>query len=139
VDRVLFRVYVGAIGLVVLLVAVNIGSPLDPMDTLIALLIIFGPWAAGGLTGALWGQTWFGLATSVTLGVVGTCAALVAFLFLEGSSQQAACGEDECLHYFGHWIERTLAIEWPIYAIVARVFSVVVFARRTRTRQPASV
>jgi hypothetical protein len=62
----------------------------------------------------------------------------MALLFLEGSSQEAACGEDECLHYFGHWIEWTLAVEWPIYPIVAWTFSVVVFARRTRPRQPAN-
>jgi hypothetical protein len=131
-------VYVGAIAVVILFVAMNIGLPLDPVDTLIALLIIFGPWAAGGLTGSVWGQTWFGLAAEIALAVVGTSAALIAFLFLEGSSQEAACGEDECLHYFGHWIEWTLAIEWPIYAVVAWTFSVVVFARRTRIRQAAS-
>jgi hypothetical protein len=108
------------------------------MDTLIALLITFGPWAAGAFTGSLWGQTWAGLAAAVALAVVSTSVTLTAFLFLEGSSQEAACGEDECLHYFGHWIEWTLAVEWPIYAIVAWTFSVIVFARRTRTRQPIS-
>ena len=138
VGSVLLRVYLGAIALVTLFVATNIGLPLDPIDTLIGLLIIFGPWAAGGLTGFLWGHTWFGLAAAVTLGVLATSAALMAFLFLAGSSQEAACGEDECLHYLGHWIEWTLATEWPIYAVVAWTFSVVVFAQRSRTVQPVS-
>jgi hypothetical protein len=138
VGRILFRVYVGVIALVILFVAINIGSPLTSLDTLVALLIIFGPWTAGALSGSFWGQTWVGLATAVALGVVSTSAALVAFLFLEGSSQEAACGEDECLHYFGHWIEWTLAIAWPIYAMVAWTFSVVVFGRRTRAGQAAS-
>jgi hypothetical protein len=135
VGRTLFKVYVGVIALVILFVAINIGSPLASMDTLVALLIIFGPWAAGALSGSLWGQTWFGLATAVALGVVCTFAALAGFLFLGGSNQEAACGEDQCLHYFGHWIEWTLAIEWPIYATIAWAFSVVVFALRTRTRE----
>jgi hypothetical protein len=90
VGRVLLRGFVGALGLVVLFVALNIGLPLDPLDTLIALLIIFGPWAAGALTGSLWGQTWFGFAAAVVLGVVSTCATLAAFLFLAGSNQENA-------------------------------------------------
>jgi hypothetical protein len=114
----------------------NIGLPLNPMDTVIALLIIFGPWVAGSLLGRLWGRTWLGLAAAVMLGVASTGAALMAFLFLGGSTQDAACGESECLRYFGHWIERTLAIEWPIYAIAAWAFSAIVFARRTRTSEP---
>lgn len=138
VGRILFRVYVGVIALVILFVVINIGSPLASMDTLVALLIIFGPWAAGALSGFLWGQTWFGLATAVALGAVWTLAALAGFLFLGGSNQEAACGEDACLRYFGRWIEWTLAIAWPVYAIVAWTFSVVVFARRTRMKLPAS-
>lgn len=137
VGRILFRVYVGTIALVIFFVAIEIGSPLASTETLIALLITFGPWAAGALTGFFWGQTWIGLAGAVALGVACTSAALLAFLFLGGSSQEAACGEDTCLQYFGHWIEWTLAIEWPIYAIVAWTFSVVVFARRIRRMQPA--
>jgi hypothetical protein len=70
------------------------------------------------------------------VGVVTIGAALLAFLFLAGSSQEAACGEDECLHYLGHWIEWTVAIEWPIYALIAWTFSAIVFASRTRGRQP---
>ena len=139
VGRTLVRVYLGAIALVILLVAWNIGSPVASIETLVALLIIFGPWAGGALFGSLWGQTWFGRASAVALGIVCTSAALAAFLFLTRSNQEAACGEDECLHYFGHWIERTLAVEWPIYAVAAWTFSVVVFTRRTQARQPANL
>jgi len=136
VGQTLTRVYAGAIAFVCVFVAMNIALPLSLRDTLVALLILFGPWSAGSLLGRSWGGTWFGLTATLMVGVVTIGAALLAFLFLAGSSQEAACGEDECLHYLGHWIEWTVAIEWPIYALIAWTFSAIVFASRTRGRQP---
>jgi len=136
VNRTLAKIYLGAIALAIVFVAFNIGSPVASTDTLVGLLIVFGPWAGGALAGTIAGLTWFRLASAVALGVLCIAAALAAFLFLQGSNQEAACGEDECLQYFGHWIEWTLAVVWPIYAVAAWSFSVVVFARRTRTTHP---
>lgn len=63
-------------------------------------------------------------------------APLRPFLFLAGSNLEAACGEDECLHSFGHWIEWSLAVEWPIYAVAAWAFSAVVFSQRNGLPTP---
>jgi hypothetical protein len=87
VGRVPLKVYYVALGLVAVLVVMNVSANMSPLDALIALLIIVGPWVGGGVLGWLWGKTWRGLAAAVALGPVLTGATLAAFLFLAGSSE----------------------------------------------------
>jgi len=137
VSRVLLRVFLFAVGFVVLFVVVNVqpgfGTPLD-LGKLIGMLIVFGPWLVGGYLGWLWGRTWLRVAGVVTMGLFLTGASLAAILFFLGSSGDTACGEDECLHYLGHWIESSFATKWPIYAVVAWALSAVVFSQHRLVR-----
>jgi hypothetical protein len=77
--------------------------------------MLIGPWAVGGFVGWRWGQTWLGSVAAVALGLVLTAAGLMAFLLTAPPSAEEACGEDECVRYFGRWLEATLAREWPAY------------------------
>jgi hypothetical protein len=123
VRRTLSWLYLLVIGVVGVLFIVEAWGTPPNLDTVIAILIVFGPWKAGGVLGWLWGRTRLGVIGAIALGVVLTVAGLAAFLFLEGTSQNSACGEDECFHAFGHWIEASLAVQWPIYAVIAWAFS----------------
>jgi hypothetical protein len=133
VPRLALNVYVGAIALLAVLFVLELpGADVGALDLLIALSLVFGPWLLGALLGWRWGRTWPRIAAMVALGVVVTPASTAAFLFLLGSSPDAACGEDECLHYLGHWIEASLAVRWPIYAAAAWSLSALLFSERVR-------
>jgi hypothetical protein len=133
VSTVALNVYVGAIALLAVLFVLELpGADVEALDLLIALPLVFGPWLLGALLGWLWGRTWPRIAGAVALGLVVTAASAAAFLFLLGSSAEAACGEDECLHYLGHWIEASLAVRWPIYAAAAWSLSALLFSERVR-------
>ncbi len=90
--------------------------------------MLIGPWAVGGLVGWRWGGTWLGTGAAVALGLVLTAAGLAAFLWTAPPSAEEACGEDECVRYFGRWLEATLAREWPVYTAVTWSASAVFFS-----------
>lgn len=60
----------------------------------------------------------------MALGLVLTAAGLAAFLLTTPATAEEACGEDECIQYFGRWLEASLAKEWPIYTAVSWTLSV---------------
>lgn len=90
--------------------------------------MLIGPWAVGGFVGWRLGGTWFGGVAAVALGLVLTAAGLAAFLLTAPPSASEACGEDECVRYFGRWLEATLARVWPIYTVVTWSASAVFFS-----------
>jgi hypothetical protein len=94
------------------------------LDLLIGMMMLFGPWLLGGFFGRRWGRSWIGETGTVALGVMLTVAGLAAFLLTAAPSAEEACGEDECLRYFGRWIESSLGREWPLYTVVAWTASV---------------
>jgi len=98
------------------------------IDYLIAGLIIVGPWLIGGFLGWRWGCTWPRACAAIGLGLAATSVGLAAFLVTSSSSAEVACGEDTCLRYLGHWLEATLARDWPIYSALAWVSFYLVLA-----------
>jgi hypothetical protein len=80
--------------------------------------MLIGPWAVGGFVGWRLGGTWLGAVAAVALGFVLTAAGFAAFLLTAPPSAEEACGEDECVRYFGRWLEATLARVWPVYTVV---------------------
>lgn len=94
--------------------------------------MLIGPWAVGGFVGWRWGRRWLGAVAAVALGLVLTAAGLAAFLLTAPPSAEEACGEDECVRYFGRWLEATLARVWPVYTAVTWSASAVFFSRVRR-------
>jgi hypothetical protein len=99
--------------------------------------MIIGPWAVGGLIGWRWGAKSLGVLAAVALGLVLTAVGLAAFLLTSPPSAEEACGEDECVRYFGRWLEATLAREWPVYSAATWSASAVFFSwvRRANGRR----
>jgi hypothetical protein len=73
----------------------------------------------------------------VALGLVLTAAGLAAFLLTAPPSAEEACGEDECVRYFGRWLEATLALVWPVHTAVTWSATAVFFSwvRRANGRR----
>jgi hypothetical protein len=90
--------------------------------------MLVGPWAVGGLFGWRFSGTWLKTIAVIALGLVLTAAGLAAFLLTAAPSAEEACGEDECVRYFGRWLEATLAREWPVYTAAAWSTSAVFFS-----------
>jgi hypothetical protein len=99
--------------------------------------MLIGPWAVGGFVGWRWGRTWLGAVAAVALGLVLTAAGLAAFLLTAPPSAEEACGEDECVRYFGRWLEATLALVWPVHTAVTWSATAVFFSwvRRANGRR----
>jgi MFS family permease len=99
--------------------------------------MLIGPWMVGGFVGWRWGKAWPGAVAAVALGFVLTAAGLAAFLLTAPPSAEEACGEDECVNYFGRWLEASLAREWPVYTAVTWSASAVFFSwvRRSNGRR----
>lgn len=98
----------------------------------VGLLMLVGPWVLGGLLGRRWGSTWQGIFAAIAVGLALAAAALAAFLLTSPDSSLEACGEDECVRYFGRWLEATLAHQWPVYAVVSWTAAVLAAAIRVR-------
>jgi hypothetical protein len=100
-------------------------------------LMILGPWVVGGFAGWRWGRTFVGAVAVVALGFALTAAGWAAFLLTAPPSAEEACGEDECVRYFGRWLEASLAREWPVYTAVSWSASAVFFSwvRRSNGRR----
>jgi hypothetical protein len=90
--------------------------------------MLIGPWAVGGFVGWRWGRTWLGAVAAVALGLLLTAAGLAAFLLTAPPSAEEACGEDECVRYFGRWLEATLALVWPAYTALTWSASAIFFS-----------
>ena len=110
---------------------------MDALDALIALAMLVGPWIVGGLLGWRMGETWPKTVAVVALGFVLIIAGLAAFLLTAPPSAEEACGEDECVRYFGRWLEATLARAWPVYTVAAWSTAAVFFSwvRRSNGRR----
>ena len=104
------------------------GEALYALGLLIGTLMLIGPWALGGFLGWRWGGTRLGAVAAVALGLVLTAAGLAAFLLTAPPSAEEACGEDECVRYFGRWLEATLARVWPVYTAITWSASAVYFS-----------
>jgi hypothetical protein len=63
----------------------------------LGLLISVGPFLAGAISGARLGPR------SIGFGVLVTGAGLLALVFSTENDQWAACGEDACSKFVGHW------------------------------------
>jgi MFS family permease len=90
--------------------------------------MLIGPWAVGGFVGWRWGRTWLGAVAAVALGLLLTAAGLAAVLLTAPPSAEEACGEDECVRYFGRWLEATLALVWPAYTALTWSASAIFFS-----------
>jgi hypothetical protein len=101
------------------------------------MAMLVGPWAVGGLLGWRFSGTWRQTVAVIALGLLLTAAGLAAFLLTAPPSAEEACGEDECVRYFGRWLEATLAREWPVYTVAAWSASAMFFAwiRRANGRR----
>jgi hypothetical protein len=92
VNRLLLRLFLFAIGFVVLFVIVS-GPPGFDLGGLIGMLLVFGPWLIGGYLGWRWGRTWLRVAGVVTLGLFLTAGSRSRRVTgLSRSRSRNACG-----------------------------------------------
>lgn len=108
------------------------------MDTLVGVAMVLAPWLLGGLLGWRWGRSWSGTVAAVAVGAGLTLAGLAAFLLTSPASPLEACGEDECVRYFGRWLEASLAREWPLYTALVWAFCAITFSLIRRSHQGTS-
>jgi hypothetical protein len=104
-------------------------------DALFLALIYFGPFAAGFATGFAFSPRLAGLATSLSCGVLLTAGALLAWVFSTENDQWAACGEDACTTFLGHWAQPGLFRFWLPFTLVT--WTAGAFAG-WRVRQPST-
>lgn len=101
----------------------------------LGLLILVGPFLAGAISGALLGPRSIGFGGALGLGVLVTGAGLLALVFSTENDQWAACGEDACSKFMGHWATTDLFTVFVPYTLVTWAFGT--FAG-WRLRQPTS-
>lgn len=101
----------------------------------LGLLVLVGPGLAGGVTAALLGPKPIAFVSALGLGILLTGAGLIAMVFSVENDQWAACGEDACSKFMGHWATTDLFRVFLPFTLVTWTFGA--FAG-WRLRQPTS-
>lgn len=101
-------------------------------------LMIVGPWLCGGFFGWIWGTTARRVTAAIALGAALTLGGFAALLLTSPPSAEQACGEDECVRVFHHWLEITLVRDWPVYTLIAWALGVAVASALRRGNRRGS-
>jgi hypothetical protein len=106
------------------------------LDTIIGLLMIFGPWAVGWFLGSRFGRTTWGLLGVIAAGLVVTGLGLLGFFLTADPWPSSDCRE--CSVYLGRELDRTLVVDWPIYTAASWGFAALFAGTVARDRLRAA-